>query len=77
MVSRLRGRSRRVDHFEKYKEKLVSRFAGASLNPRGKNLVSRRDRAKAMRSLKKEYELTRSQMGAIGAGDMKAPWENE
>ncbi len=77
-MSFLRRRERKVDHFQKYKKRqrdMASKFAGEKPKPKQKAVLSRRYRAKEMRKVKKQYGLTRSQMGAIGAGHMKPPWE--
>ena len=71
-------RERKVDWFQKYKEAQrvqVKRVVTAHARSKKGDRVPRRDRAKDKRGLKKEYGLTRSHMGAIGAGHMKAPWE--
>ena len=41
--------------------------------PKRKAAVSKRDRAKAWRKVKRHFGLNRRQMGAIGAGHMAAP----
>ena len=44
-------------------------------SPKQQAEVSKRDRAKGRRGLKRQYGLTRRDMGAIGAAHMAAPWE--
>ena len=69
------GKTRMVDYFGKFKKAVTrERDKKAEVRSHG-NVVSKRQRAKEMRALKREYGLTRSDIGAIGAGDMKAPWE--
>lgn len=71
------GKPRMVDHFQRFK-KMVTRDKETRAPVRSNEAeVSQRDRAKDMRALKKEYGLTRTQMGAIGAGHMEAPWEEK
>ena len=73
-----RGRERKVDHFSRYKKAQrvkVERVLVAHQRSKKGDRVSKRDRAKEMRKLKKEYGLNRRQISMIGAGHMEAPWE--
>ncbi len=73
-----RWRERKVDHFEKYKEAqrvMLNRVVTAHARSKKGDRVLKRVRAKDKRWVKKQYGLTRRQMGAIGAGHMKAPWD--
>ena len=45
------------------------------VKPKQMSVVSKRKRAKLYRLVKRKYGLTRRDMGAIGAGDRKAPWK--
>ncbi len=69
------GKTRMVDYFFKRRLAVMRQGDALVLPRRNKASVSQRERAKDMRALKKQYGLTRSQMGAIGAGHMEAPWE--
>ncbi len=69
------GKSHIVDYFQRFK-KAVTRDRETRAGVRSnKAAVPKRERAKEMRALKKEYGLSRSDIGAIGAGHMEAPWE--
>ena len=72
-------RSRKVDHFASYKKQQRSKTSNRKYikyKPSvKKGRVSKRDRAKEMRALKKEYGLNRREISMIGAGHKEAPWE--
>lgn len=74
-------RIRKVDHFAKYRVAQRSKTENrrnVKYEPSKKGgRTLKRDRAKDKRWVKKQHGLTRRDMGAIGAGHMKAPWEEK
>ncbi len=53
------------------------RFWRDKPKPKQRAGISRRERGKRRRGIKRLFKLNRRQMGAIGAGHMAAPWEVE
>lgn len=53
----------------------LGRLLGVGKHVKAVPEMPKRERTKLKRALKRKYQLTRAEQGAIGAGHMQFPWE--